>query len=95
MAGQGQVVEVVGREMLPGYNVLQMVSKLTAFLSEPAVLTAISSPPAYALANGQTSRRQKALRLQFENCDQVRAVDQGFIFGVLIGRKFSVVRAFR
>ncbi len=52
VAGQGQVVKVVGREMLPGDDVLQMVSKFTVFLAELAILTAISSLPAYALANG-------------------------------------------
>ena len=78
VAGKGQVLEVVGREMLPGYNVLQMMSKFTVFLWEPAVLTAISSPPAHALANGlrlHAAKRRCAfnLRIVIKSAPSIKA----------------------
>lgn len=78
VAGQGQVVKVIGSEMLPGYNALQMVSKFTVFLSEPAVLTAIFSPPAYPLANGlrlHTAKRRCAfnLRIVIKSAPSIKA----------------------
>ncbi len=78
MAGQGEVVEVVGREMLPGYNVLQMMSKFTVFLSELAVLTAISSPPADAFANGPRLHAAKTrcafnLRIVIRSAPSIKA----------------------
>ena len=78
MAGQGQVVEVVGHEMLAGYDMLQMVSKFAVFLSEPAVLTAISSSPAYALPNGLSlhtvrSRCAFNLRIVIKSAPSIKA----------------------
>lgn len=59
VAGQGQVVEVVGRDVLAGNDVLDMVSKFAVLLLEPAVLTAIPNSPTYALAEGLRSHAAK------------------------------------
>jgi len=99
MASEREVFDIIAAAVLTSNYVLDMMRHCAVLLAKVAVLATISGPvtdkqPDSAIHLLISDVREMPLGFEPEDCDKVRGVDQGFVFGSLVRREVALVCAF-
>ena len=96
MACQRQIIRVIGPTMLLRHDVFNMMVQLAIFLVQPAIFATFGSPPPDQIPRRRIHllldlRVQMLPRLELEDRDKIRCVNQGLIFQAFVIGKRAVV----
>jgi hypothetical protein len=96
MACQRQVVRIIRAAVLLRYDMFDMMDQLAILLVKPAVFATFGSPPPDEVPRHSIHlllnlRVQLPPRFELEDRDEIRCVDQGFIFQAFVIRKGAFV----
>jgi len=99
VAGQRQIVRIIGAAVLFRHDVLYMMDQLAVFLVRPAIFATPASPHPNEVSRGcihllSNCRVQIQAGFELEDRNEIRRIDQRLIFGAIALVKRSLVGPF-